>query len=169
MEIRIKTLDETRESRVSVTVVNDSLGERVVDLSRRNATVTITDLDVDRVYDPEKAAEVLAENYVRARTRISELEADLAKATESADFKTRVADEIDTDRDRLNRRIADLERTLAEVTRRAENQVAALTRQIDDTRVILSTPLITGIRSEVVTTKAVVLAGAIGRALDTLA
>lgn len=50
-----------------------------------------------------------------------------------------------------------------------ENQVAALTRQIDNTRVILTDPQIKEIRDRVVSHQAVLLADAIGKALDTLA
>lgn len=50
-----------------------------------------------------------------------------------------------------------------------ENQVAELTRRIDNTRIILSDPEVTSIRGMVVGRMAVKMADAIGKALDTLA
>ena len=71
----VRTLAEVNADRVRVTV--ELLDERPAG------------------YDPDKAAEVLAENYQRARTRITELEREVTAFKNAAETHMREAGELD--------------------------------------------------------------------------
>jgi len=74
--MNIKTMAEVREGRVTVQI------EAPTDFfdDRMTVTITVPATGPAEAYDPEKAAQVMAGNYQRARERVTELEAELDRA-----------------------------------------------------------------------------------------
>lgn len=150
MEIRIKTHEELRADRVTIEITGT--GAEVRQLVDSEASTEF--------YDPQKAAEVLAENYARASARIKELE------------KGRAADHKEIVALREKAMGYDLDRhTERDRADRLKTEVAALTRRIDNARVILSGPQVTGALNRAVRDQheSGLMAQAIEKALDTLA
>ena len=109
----VRTLIEIQGGRVSVTVDGASSSPGPSEL-----------------YDPAKAAEVMAENYVRAQAQIKELEARLEKghvctpacrpnAHVAFEGRARVR-ELEAEADRCRQMIIDLSRELEAETKRAD-------------------------------------------------
>lgn len=104
--MNIKTLDQTREGRVTVQI------EAPSSFFDDRTTVTITVPVTGGVpgYDPEKAVEVMTENYQRARQRVTELEVQLAgNAGTITALEEKVAD-LEQGRDDDHEQIMELRR-----------------------------------------------------------
>lgn len=191
MEIRIKTYEEFRSERVTVQVAPGQRAEiEIVDgeVSKREHLFTSDEVAHYQSTEAELVAGPL-------QARINDLEDKLVKATikvQGYDHDRHTerdrADRLKVERDQLKAKVAELENKLMDghvctagcsenqhvafVGRKAltelENQVGALTRRIDNARIILEDPQVTEIRDEVMARKSVRLADAIGKALDTL-
>lgn len=146
VEIRVKTLDERRTSRVSITIRNRGGGEEVTSFQRTNAEVEITELDrpdqelytADEVADAQYSeAELVARPL---RVRVTELERDRAdlqkKVTELTGTKTRLMADLETAVIRVGALVDDVQEAyvarLAEKERadKAESQVQILNGQL---------------------------------------
>ena len=113
MRIMIKTQEEFRDEHVTIEIVADDRDE-VADISRK-------------LFDPDKAAEALAENYARSRNRVVELEAELEKVTDALILARKSRDENYNRLQVVERRATEwqmnvdsLQRQLAEMRERAE-------------------------------------------------
>lgn len=171
-----------------------------VHADRVTVTVTLDDSLSGRLYTAEEVGDFQASEAELVagplRRRVAELEKTLAESRELVDFKTRVADEIDQDRNTERIRGNNLAQRLAQAEIQRDRHVATLNEQearhatasqqyaqslaardrllaAATTRVraakeILGTTAVSRARDEIVTSKGAVLADAIRDALAAL-
>lgn len=190
MEIRIRTHEELRADRVTVEITGTGAEVTEFAETRLPSRNLYTDEEVANLQASE--AELVADPL---RRRIAELERTLAESRELVAFKDTVIQSTNKDftaelerSAHFRRRAEDAENKLMnghvctggcsgdqhvafvgrQALTRMENQVAELTRRIDNARVLLSDARVVEARNKSVTTLETVLGGAIGKALDTL-
>lgn len=161
MEVKIKTQEELRNSRITLELVGD----------QNEVAMAIDRIKGISTYGSEAAAEVMAENYVRAQEKIRELETERNIAINLAkDRETRI--------NSLENRIINLgeyqasaeaerDRLLADRGSRQRLLTEAIDK-IEAVRHILTAPLVTESRDGIVTSAGAVLSDAIGNALAAL-
>lgn len=84
MEIRIKTADEFRDAHVVIEI-----------RAEEDEDIRVRPLVDERLYDPDKAVEVMTENYQRARNRIAELKEEIQRMDAQISGQTEWAGQLD--------------------------------------------------------------------------
>lgn len=170
---RLYTAEEVGDLQASeAELVAAPLRREVAELSRKLDRVYA---DLDRSMEATEKAKRDAETFkdqayrendkaAELRSHVKTLEKTLAESRELVDFKTRVADEIERDKDKLFATVRDQRQSLAARDRLLE----AATRRIDAAREFLSRSPVAEARENIVTSKGAVLADAIGNALRVL-
>lgn len=177
MEIRIKTHEELRADRVIIEIVgtgvktDSEVSERALTQAEIEQYQTNEDMHLEQIGKLRGQVEELKAENQRLARQVCDFDRDRRTERERADRL-----KIELDEKLLKGHVCTGGCTenshVAFVGRQAltdmERKVAELTRRIDNTRVLLKDPEVTKARDRVVSRLHVAMADAIGKALDTL-